>query len=326
MGGTLAASTKGQGDAGSVKITATGDVLFNGKKDSLTSAAFSTVEQGAVGKGGGVEIIARNLFVTNGAALTASTRGQGNAGNITLNANKVGLNQGLILSESTSSTGGDLTVTTTDYLLLRNNSRIATNSASTGASGNGGNITINSPLVIAPPGNNDISANAVQGNGGNLNITSQGLFGIQFRPKGQESPTTNDITASSTFGRNGAVNIDTPGADPGKDSTELPNVTTDASNQISQVCSASNRQNKLTVTGRGGLPPNANDPLTSDVVWQDARTASPQPVASSAKTNPAKLAAPAIGWVFDGKGKVTLVAAGTQGQPTGTSVVCPPTK
>ncbi len=315
-GAQLQASTKGQGDAGTVKITATGDVSF----DSSNSAALSTVEPGAVGKGGGVEISARNLSVTNGAQLTTSTKGQGDAGNIFLNANNIFLNNGTIVLGSLGSTGGDLFITTKDYLLLRNNSRILTSSASTGAGGNGGNITINSPLIIAPLGNNDISANAIQGNGGNLTITSQGLFGIQFRDKGQDSLTTNDITASSIFGRNGNVNIDTPGTDPGKDSTELPNATTDASNQISQVCSANTRENKLTVTGRGGLPPNANDPLISDVVWQDARAASSQPVASNAQ--PAKLAPPAVGWVFNGK-KVTLVAAGTPGQPTGTSVVCP---
>jgi large exoprotein involved in heme utilization and adhesion len=288
----------------------------------LRSAAFSTVESNAKGKGGGIEIDAGNLSVTNNALLTTSTSGQGDAGNIILTTNKIRLDRGLILLESTSSTGGDLNITTKDYLLLRNNSRIATNSASTGAGGNGGNIIINSPLIIATPGNNDITANAFQGNGGNLKIASQGLFGIQFRPKGQESPLTNDITANSTFGRDGTVNIDTPGTDPGRDSTELPNATTDASNQISQVCSATNRQNKLTVTGRGGLPPNANDPLTSDVVWQDARAASSQPAVSSATTNPVKLAPPAVGWVFDGKGKVTLIAAGSQPQ-AGTSVACP---
>jgi filamentous hemagglutinin family protein len=325
-GSGLTASTLGKGDAGTVKITATGDVSFDGSKDGFSSAASSNVKQGGVGKGGGIEISARNLSVTNGAGLAASTIGQGDAGNIFLNANKIILNGGVIGLLSLSSTGGDLFVTTTEYLLLRNNSRILTDSGSTGVGGNGGNITINSPLIIAPPGNNDITANAVQGNGGKVKINSQGLFGIQFRAKGQDSPTTNDITASSTFGRDGAVNISTPGTDPGKDSTELPKVPNDASNQISQVCGANSRQNKLTVTGRGGLPPTANDPLTSDVIWQDARAASPQPVASSAKTNLAKLAAPAVGWVFDGKGKVTLVAAGTQEQPTGTSVVCPQTK
>jgi large exoprotein involved in heme utilization and adhesion len=168
----------------------------------------------------------------------------------------------------------------------------------------------------------------VLGNSGNFNITggvrkeqSQGLFGIQYRPNGQNSPLTNDITASSTFGHNGNVNISTPGTDPGKDSTELPNVTTDASNQISQVCSANNCQNKLTVAGRGGLPPTANDLLTSDVIWQDARIASRQPAVSIATTHRVELAPPAVGWIFNGK-KVILVAAKTNGQQTETNVAC----
>ena len=318
-GAQLQASTQGKGDAGKIKITATGNVSFD-----VRGIAYSIVAPGAEGKGGGVEIIARNLSVTNGAQLAVSTEGKGDAGDIFLKSGIITLRNGEILSQSASSNGGNINIASTDYLLLRNDSLIATDSDSTGKNGNGGNITINSPLIVATPGNNDITANAYNGTGGKVNIDSQGLFGIKYRLKGSDF--TNDITVSSTFGQNGTVNIDTPGTDPGRDSTELPNATTDASNQISQVCSASNRQNKLTVTGRGGLPPNANDPLTSDVVWQDARAASPQPVASSATTNPAKLIPPAVGWVFDGKGKVTLVAASTQGQPTGTSVVCPSNK
>jgi large exoprotein involved in heme utilization and adhesion len=330
-GAEVGAFTRGQGSAGSVKITAKGHVSLDGKKDGVNSGVFSTVEKGGIGKGGGIEITADNLSVTNFATVTTSSKGQGDAGGIFLNANKivlnnpndavVDINNGGIISIALGSTGGDIKVVAKDYLLLRTNSLIATNSFSTGKDGNGGNITISSPLLIATPGNNDITANAVRGNGGNLKIASQGLFGIQFRPKGQESNLTSDITANSISGRDGNVNIDTPGTDPGRDSTELPNTTTDASNQISQVCSADNRQNKLTVAGRGGLPPNANDPLTSDVVWQDARATSSQSTVSSAPT-PAKLAPPAVGWVFDGKGKVTLIAAGTQGQ-TGTRVACP---
>jgi filamentous hemagglutinin family protein len=85
-GSQLQTSTKGEGDAGSVKITATGDVLFDGRKDGFSSGAASTVEQGAVGKGGEVEISARNLTVTNGAGLSSSTQGQGNAGSVTITA------------------------------------------------------------------------------------------------------------------------------------------------------------------------------------------------------------------------------------------------
>jgi filamentous hemagglutinin family protein len=328
-GAVLSANSKGKGDAGNIKIKATGNVSFDGGKNGLDSGAFSAIGEKGVGKGGDIEITSGNLTVTNNARLVANNQAdsgnQSSAGNISVKANQIILNNGLISSQSTSS-GGNINFATTDYLLLRNDSLIATNSDSTGKNGNGGNITINSPLIVALPGNNDITANAYNGTGGKVKIESQGLFGIKYRPKGQDLLSTNDITASSTFGQNGTVNISTPGTDPGKDSTELPKTTTDASNQISQVCSASNRQNKLTVTGRGGLPPNANDPLTSDAVWQDARAISGQLAVSSGTTNPAKLAPPAVSWVFDGKGKVTLVAAGTQGQPTGTSVVCPSNK
>jgi large exoprotein involved in heme utilization and adhesion len=120
------------------------------------------------------------------------------------------------------------------------------------------------------------------------------------------------------------VNISTPGTDPGKDKGELKAAPNDASKQISQACSASQRDNKFYVTGRGGHPPNSTDPLTSDVVWHDPRGAKPQPVASNVNSQTTrKLAPPAVGWVFDGKGKVTLIAAQTEGAPTGTKVICP---
>jgi large exoprotein involved in heme utilization and adhesion len=240
------------------------------------------------------------------------------------------LNKSYISTDGFSDSGGNLKFDISNYLLLRNNSFMTTNSESSGE-GNGGNITIGSPLgnplgnplIIALPGDNDITANANAGNGGKVTINSQGLFGIRDRPKGQESTLTNDITANSRSGQNGNVNVNTPGTDPGKDSTTLPTVPTDASNQIAQTCSASNRQNKFTVAGRGGMPPNANEPLTSDVVWQDTRATNSQPATNSTTNNSPKYPPPAVGLVFDGKGKAMLVAAATEGQPTGTNATCP---
>jgi filamentous hemagglutinin family protein len=352
-GSNFNSSTYGQGDGGKITIDTQGKLsLFDG------SLIVSNVGKSANGNGRDISISAREIelnkssFIGTGTDQIAQVNGNGKSGdinlkvedkisfknisgiftrstgagqtgNVSITAAQLLLNDSGFLSDSTSvSSGGNVTISLSDKLLMRNVSFIATNSGSSEKNGNGGNITISSPLIIALPGDNDITANAYQGTGGKVNITSQGLFGIQYRPIG--SNFTSDITASSEFGQSGTVNVDTPGTDPGRDSTELPNTTTDASNQISQVCSADNRQNKLTVTGRGGLPPNANDPLTSDVVWQDTRGASSQPAASSATIRPVKLAPPAVGWVFDGKGKVRLIAAGTQGQPTtGTSVVCP---
>ena len=63
----LTTSIFGQGDAGSVKITATENISFN------SSYIISDIVQGAVGKGGEIEINTRNLAVMNGAQLTTST-------------------------------------------------------------------------------------------------------------------------------------------------------------------------------------------------------------------------------------------------------------
>jgi filamentous hemagglutinin family protein len=290
-----------------------------------TGSLITSSNLGGTGDAGNININTTGLLeLTNNGKLGISSNnlGRGKTGDISLTSDRISLNLSNISSESTGGAGGNIQLTVLDKLLLRKTSGIFTDSASSGQNGNGGNITINSPLIIALPGNNDIAANAVAGNGGKVNITSQGLFGIKYRPKGQESNfTNNDITASSRFGQSGTVNINTPGTDPGKDSTQLPNVPTDASNQIAQTCGAS-RENKFVVAGRGGIPANANDPLTSDVVWQDARGTNSQPTAGITTTDPTKLAPPATGLIFDGKGKATLIAAGTQGQPTGTSVVC----
>ncbi|WP_310429154.1 filamentous hemagglutinin N-terminal domain-containing protein [Chamaesiphon sp. VAR_48_metabat_135_sub] len=318
-GAQLIASTLGKGDAGNIKITATGNVSFDGSKNSFSSAAISQVEEGAVGKGGGIEIKTGTLSITNGAGLSASTGGQGDAGDIFLNSNTIRLNKGEISSKSTSSTGGNINIITNDFLLLQNSSFIATDSKSTDKNGNGGNITIGSPLIIALPGNNDITANANRGNGGNVKIDTQGLFGIQYRPIG--TAFTNDITASSTFGQSGIVQINTPGTDPGKDKGELSAATNDASKQVSQACSASQRDHKFYMTGRGGLPPNASEPQESDALWSDARAEEAQ--AATTASLPPKYAPPAIGLVLEPNGRARLIAAQTAGGLTETKVVCP---
>ncbi len=61
-GGTVDASTLGQGNAGSVEITATGDVTIDGEdSDGIPSGATSVVNTGAVGDAGGVTISTNNL-------------------------------------------------------------------------------------------------------------------------------------------------------------------------------------------------------------------------------------------------------------------------
>jgi filamentous hemagglutinin family protein len=350
---SINSSSVGNGDTGKITIDTQG-------KFSLANKALvsSDISKQAIGNGRGISIATREMELNNSSYITSSTdqitpvngkgnagdidlkvkqtisfnnlagittrsTGSGDAGNVSITAARALFNRGGILSNSDAVSGGNVTLAINDLLLLKNDGFITTNSGSTQKNGNGGDITISSPLIIATPGDNDITANANGGNGGNINITSQGLFGIKYQSKGKDSLFTNDITASSTFGQNGNVNISTPGTDPGRDKGELTAAPNDASNQISQACSASQRDNKFYIIGRGGHPANAEDPLTSDVVWRDPRVAKPQPVASNVSNQTTrKLISPAVGWVFDGKGKVTLIAAETEIIPSG-KVVCP---
>jgi large exoprotein involved in heme utilization and adhesion len=305
---------------------------------------------------GNIDISSRGLLIDNGDIISASEIGQG--GNIKIMTNDKLLlrgNNGFFSTIASDSGVNNKTVVSGDnqnggsiYIgksingdsnsvsftgtglntfffsqkrsrdaVIKNNNNPSTSFLS--GNGNGGNITISSPLIVALPGNNDITANAYQGNGGKVKIDSQGLFGIQYRPVG--SLFTNDITASSTFGQSGNVQVNTPGTDPGKNKGELAATPNDASNQISQACGASQRENKFYITGRGGLPPTARDPLESEAVWQDARavTTKPAPTANQIQNFPQ----PAIGWRLDKNGRVNLIAAQTGAGAAGTRVVCP---
>lgn len=132
---------------------------------------------------------------------------------------------------------------------------------------------------------------------------------------------TNDITAVSQQNPNlsGRVNINTPNVDPTRTLTELPAVVVDTSMIVDSTCAAfaGKPGNQFTITGRGGLPPSPNEPLTTDVVWLDTRlpiTTAQQhreeiPTPKLPSQPEAVAIVPATGWVFNGKGQVTLISS-----------------
>jgi large exoprotein involved in heme utilization and adhesion len=192
-----------------------------------------------------------------------------------------------------------------------------------GEPGNGGNITINAP-VIAGFENSDIIANAVQGNGGNIQITTQGIFGLEFRP--QLTP-ENDITASSQFGVNGTVEINEFSLDPDTGIVELPAGLADTSDQIAQGC-ATDGDSSFIATGRGGIPPSPNESLSSDLTWGDTRDLSAfmEQGGTAAKTTPLPTEPSQIseitGWVINAAGQVELVVVQAQSQRATAYATC----
>jgi large exoprotein involved in heme utilization and adhesion len=115
------------------------------------------------------------------------------------------------------------------------------------------------------------------------------------------------------------VQINTPDADPSRGLTNLPTDLVDASNQIAQNCATggavAREQSSFVVIGRGGLPPNPKEPLSSDDVRVDLVTLNPKSEYRSVPSitnnpispTPAPLVE-ATGWVINAKGEVVLTA------------------
>jgi len=266
-GGIIAAFTLGGGNAGNITIQAneidisgTSSVFENSKID-----AFSVTEFAA----GSININTNRLSIRNDAEITVSSSGLGDAGNININARNIFLDRrGRLRAEVNGGSQGNINLDVRESLLLRRGSSISTNA--TGAS-TGGNININAGFIAAvPTENSDISANSNSSFGGRVSITTNGIFGMQFRP--QLTPLS-DITASSGLGAafSGTVDINQLTTDPSNGLIELSAALTDASNKVVSGCAAALGENSFIVTGRGGLPPNPSLQLESDRPWSDLR-------------------------------------------------------
>jgi filamentous hemagglutinin family protein len=313
-GAAVSTGTAGEGSGGNLEVRARESVELTGiSADGKLPSRLSARSTGTA-EAGNLRIATGQLSVLNGASVTVSGEGTGNAGSLRVEADAIFLdNQGKFTASTATGEGGNINLQVRDLIWMRRNSLI---SAKADNNGNGGNITINAPFIIGiPRENNDIIANAFQGRGGNINITTNAIFGLKYRP---QLTSLSDITASSQFGLQGRVEINTPGVDPTQGLTNLPTNVADVSNQIAQTCppgGAKVAQNQFIVTGRGGLPDNPSDTLSSDAVWTDLRNPSSvsshrgeEPVAARAVT-PQPPLVEANGWVMNEKGDVVLTAS-----------------
>jgi filamentous hemagglutinin family protein len=295
------------GNTGEINMQVNGAIRIIGG-----SRIDNSIDEGAAGNGGDINISSRSLLLADNASVSVANNGLGNAGNITiLVLDSISINGGNGLnSQASSGNGGNIKIDV-NSLILRHMAKVSTNAFGTSQQSNGGDIAIKSKLLIAiPQEDSDITATAVRGQGGNVTIDALGIFGIQFR---NQITNRSDITASSKFSSTA------PSIDPIKDTNDLTAVPINDNVQISQSCSQSQLDNKFHITGRGGHPPSTNEPLASDVVW--SRPSSP-PVTTNNPTASTVLQ-PAAGWILDGQGKATLVAANTEGTPNSAKIICP---
>ncbi len=217
-GANILTSTFGQGNAGRVIIAAEDSVLVKGSglNGQLVSAINSNVESLGIGNGGDINIFTTELSVLDGGAISASTLGSGDAGNIFLSASDSleidGVNKIRQISSALSSlvsigatgNGGDILIFSGD-LLVSNGGRI---DATTGGSGNAGNIEVAVENIINLTGYSSLSqgllpstitgTSASLGNGGLIRLNAESIF---------ISDMARVTSSSSSDGQSGTLNF-----------------------------------------------------------------------------------------------------------------------
>jgi filamentous hemagglutinin family protein len=319
-GAQVSVSTSGTGNAGNLTVVDADLVEIVGTDaEGTASGLFAQANSGASGIGGNLTIETRQLNVRDKAQVAVSSEGTGSAGKLEVVADSIRLENLALLSSETTAEEGNIFLRSED-LVLRRGSSITTNAIGTAT---GGNITIDTGALAALE-NSDISANALQGPGGRVRINAQGIFGTEFR--NQRTPES-DITATSDLGSqfSGTVEINNPDVDPTQGLVALPAELVDASNQIAQGCAAGEgpTASEFIITGRGGIPPNPNEPLSGEAVMTEWATLEPgveNRSGAASATNPIRVTAPpqiveAQGWVIGPKGEVILTASAPTGTP-----------
>ncbi len=249
-GAQISASTSSSGKGGAITVKAPESITLTGD-GSIISA-----ETSGNGSGGDLSLNTGRLRVENNAQVSVNSKDSGSAGNLIVDANSIYLNNQGRISADTTGGGGNIFVNS-PLLVLRRGSSITTN-----ASGNnitGGDITIdgkNGFIVALPWENSDIRADSENFRGGNVTIkNTAGIYGIQ--PRKEPLPNSSDITATgATPNLSGNIQVNPPELDPNNGLVELPVNLVDASNQINTACTPGGSQfdHEFVVTGRGGLP------------------------------------------------------------------------
>ncbi|MBD2527678.1 S-layer family protein [Nostoc sp. FACHB-133] len=242
--GQINSFTRGRGNAGNITIQAKDAVTFDGVgSNGFGTGSFSSVDAGAVGNGGNINVTAGSLSLTNGGQLGVSVNeasgtlkgGQGRGGNInisvrdaltisgaysgifgTLGAGAIGragdinveaanvfIGNGGIISSNSDGKGTAGDINIISDVARLNNGQITAKTAST----DGGNINFNLSQYLLLRNGSQISTTAgtaqAGGDGGNINIDSRFIVAVPEE--------NSDIAANAFTGTGGNVKINSQG-------------------------------------------------------------------------------------------------------------------
>ena len=244
---SVSTRTFGQGDAGSISLQVNDTVSAADR-----SVIFSSVFGEAIGSGGNIDIQTRKLSLTGGSVVLASTFAAGEAGDITLNATEtitigqLSSIQNEVLAEATGK-GGNINIRARS-LSLADQSFLSTRTFGQGdagsislqvndtvsvadssfifsyvfgeATGNGGNIDIQTRKLSLTDGSEVLASTFAAGNAGNIQVNASDSINISgvspartypdgFVDGGYSSGLFTSAEVESPTGRGGNIQVTT---------------------------------------------------------------------------------------------------------------------
>lgn len=280
-GGTISADTLGNGDGGSVDVTA--DHLRIVGRTEQTSAIFANTIS-SLGLGGSIEVqadriqlvgqsaliaaaaaksqpagsvhvTADSLVIGGGGGITALS-GRSSAGQVRIDAlNRLVLENRSAITASAATDGGSVDLRVGELFYL-NNSRLLSTAGEGGREGSGGNISVSHPdFIVLSRGR--ISANAALGQGGNIFLNADSFL---------NSGTA--ITASGTT--SGTIEIRAPDLDLSNALLPITALFVDDTLTFEDRCPkhVGEEVSTFLVVGRGGVSGTPDDPQVETGVSQ----------------------------------------------------------
>jgi large exoprotein involved in heme utilization and adhesion len=305
----LSTAAFGIGDAGPINLQAETIELIG---NSFIGAA---VLETGVGNGGTITVDTNQLTVRDQSNIFVGSRGEGNPGNIDVSASQVRLeNEGRLEAESITGQGGNITINSPD-IRVRRQSAISAIGSQSGQTFDG-NIDINSNFLVLLE-NSQIFTNAFDPTGGS-NINIRPLESAELAILQSQNSV---INAAGELSIDDTLNFDPP------ESTQVEVV--DPAELIAQDPCKQRGTSQFIITGRGGIAFNPTQDLFAvpelelsliEPVTPTVNNSSPRRQQQSKKRDnhpiDSRTIVPARGWIRDEKGDVILVGY----DPTNTGV------
>ena len=177
--GLIQSQTLGAGDAGTIQIRATNSVQLAGTNTTIrTGSGNLQTNTGSIGKGANLSIATPSLRITDNASLSAETYTSSPGGNILVNGGQLTLSRGGQLRTTTFQDGaaGNIDLFLRDRLTLDDPLSGLFSDTALGSSGNGGNITVNTPQVTIQDGSAISVDSRGTGQGGSIFLSANSLL------------------------------------------------------------------------------------------------------------------------------------------------------